>query len=383
MIFKFVLQESSLIWAVEFWVFLNLWFAKPMVWVRVAFHENDGNHENDENDEDNSDSCKQGVECWIRGNHGNHGNHENDENRENPGCTPRVPQTTGLEIPDCPDTQSSLNLIYRDRPRSDEVRLRPNKWDVSQVGFWHSDASGGRIVLLPGDLRQACVAQAVLQPSALFCPKGEPPLQFSDPSFCFGWISILTRQKASKIIKTCQIGHLNLGGPNGLLPLAHPNRAVTESFGKSEIPGPKHFCDLTRKFPRHGNSDHLMSFKERVFRFPFLWFVPGLCRVTEIISEAPFLTFWFSDFWFLKRVQRKGPKGGVRGPPNLNLYTNTVTVRRGPSVTLPSLSFFRLKKRGDLGKKNKDFPLCWTLKILGQQSKHAQKIWNIQKQYNK
>ena len=62
-----------------------------MVWVRVAFHENDGNHENDENDEDNSDSYKQGVECWIRG---NHGNHENDENHENPGCKPRVPQTT-------------------------------------------------------------------------------------------------------------------------------------------------------------------------------------------------------------------------------------------------------------------------------------------------
>ena len=37
-------------------VFLNLWFAKPMVCVRVAFHENDGNHENDENDEDNADS---------------------------------------------------------------------------------------------------------------------------------------------------------------------------------------------------------------------------------------------------------------------------------------------------------------------------------------
>ena len=52
-----------------------------MVWVRVAFHENDGNHENDENDEDNSDSYKQGVECWIRG---DHGNHENDENHENP-----------------------------------------------------------------------------------------------------------------------------------------------------------------------------------------------------------------------------------------------------------------------------------------------------------
>ena len=68
-----------------------------MVCVRVAFHEKDGNHENDENDEDNSDSYKQGVECWIRG---NHGNHKNDENHGNPGRTPRVPQTTGLEIPD-------------------------------------------------------------------------------------------------------------------------------------------------------------------------------------------------------------------------------------------------------------------------------------------
>ena len=68
-----------------------------MVCVRVAFRENDGNHENDENDEDNSDSYKQGFECWI---HGNHGNHENDENHENPGCKPQVPQTTGLEIPD-------------------------------------------------------------------------------------------------------------------------------------------------------------------------------------------------------------------------------------------------------------------------------------------
>ena len=78
-------------------VFLNLWFSKPMVCVRVAFHENDGNHENDENDEDNSDSYKQGVECWIRR---NHGNHENDKNHGNPGCKPRVPQTTGLEIPE-------------------------------------------------------------------------------------------------------------------------------------------------------------------------------------------------------------------------------------------------------------------------------------------
>ena len=68
-----------------------------MVCVRVAFHENDGNHENDENDEDDSDGYKQGFEYW---NSGNHGNDENDENHGSPGCKPRVPQTTGLEIPD-------------------------------------------------------------------------------------------------------------------------------------------------------------------------------------------------------------------------------------------------------------------------------------------
>ena len=81
----------------EFRAFLNLWFAKPMVCVRVAFHENDGNHENDEKNENDEDSYKQGVECWIRG---NHGNHDNDENHGNPGCKPRLPQTTGLEIPE-------------------------------------------------------------------------------------------------------------------------------------------------------------------------------------------------------------------------------------------------------------------------------------------
>ena len=64
-----------------------------MVCMRVAFHENDGNHENDENDEDNSDNYKQGVERWIRGDHGNHGN---DENHRNPGCKPRVSQATGF-----------------------------------------------------------------------------------------------------------------------------------------------------------------------------------------------------------------------------------------------------------------------------------------------
>ena len=81
----------------HFRVFLNLWFAKPMVCVRVIFHENDGNHENDENDEDNSDSYKEGVECWIRG------KSRKPRKWRKPtqsGCKPRVPQTTGLQIPD-------------------------------------------------------------------------------------------------------------------------------------------------------------------------------------------------------------------------------------------------------------------------------------------
>ena len=73
--------------------FLNLWFAKPMVCMQVPFHENDGNHENDE---DNADSQNQGVKCRIGG---NHGNDENDENPGIRGANPRVPQTTGLEIP--------------------------------------------------------------------------------------------------------------------------------------------------------------------------------------------------------------------------------------------------------------------------------------------
>ena len=88
-----------------------------------------------------------------------------------------------------------------------------------------------------------------------FCPLVVALLFFFDSTCCFARFY------------TCSIG---LGGPNGLLPLAHQNRAVTESFGKSEIPGPKHFCDLSRKLSRHRNSDHLMAFKVRVFHFPFL-----------------------------------------------------------------------------------------------------------------
>ena len=76
--------------------FLNLWFAKHMVCMRVPFHENDGNHENDE---DHSDSYKQGGgEFRISG---NHGNHRNGENNGDPGCKPQVHQTTGLQTSIC------------------------------------------------------------------------------------------------------------------------------------------------------------------------------------------------------------------------------------------------------------------------------------------
>ena len=49
--------------------------SKPMVCQTYGLHagrlsRNEGNQENIKNNEDNSDSCKQGVECWISGNHG-------------------------------------------------------------------------------------------------------------------------------------------------------------------------------------------------------------------------------------------------------------------------------------------------------------------------
>ena len=49
---------------------LNPWFQCQTYGLRAGeISRNDGNHENTENDEDNSDSYKQGIECWISGNH--------------------------------------------------------------------------------------------------------------------------------------------------------------------------------------------------------------------------------------------------------------------------------------------------------------------------
>ena len=83
------------------------------------------NHENDENDEGDSDNCKQGVECWINGNHGNHGN---DNHHGNQGCKSRVPQTTGLEIPDC----KPLPPKFRGSHFTPKFRGRPSKKTIEQ-----------------------------------------------------------------------------------------------------------------------------------------------------------------------------------------------------------------------------------------------------------
>ena len=85
-----------------------------------------------------------------------------------------------------------------------------------------------------------------------------------------------------------------LGGPNGLPPLAHHNRAITESLRESEIPGPKHFCDLCRNILHHENSDHLMSFKTRGFDTFHFCDLCRRCTGTENISESLFFDFLIS-----------------------------------------------------------------------------------------
>ena len=50
---------------------------------------------------------------------GNHGSQENDENHGNPGCKPRVPQTTDLEISD-----HNVGWIFRGWFSSADLRRR-------------------------------------------------------------------------------------------------------------------------------------------------------------------------------------------------------------------------------------------------------------------
>ena len=115
------------------------------------------------------------------------------------------------------------------------------------------------------------------------------------------------------------------------------NFFILGGFIRVDIPGPKHFCDLSPKLPRHEDSDHLLSFKERVFHASHFC---DLCRSCAA-SRKQFLRlhFRFSDFlifWFLKRVQREGPKGGVCGPPR------HPPVAMGSPLKLPNFLFLDL-----------------------------------------
>ena len=88
-------------------------------------------------------------------------------------------------------------------------------------------------------------------------------------------------QMHEDMVKGCEAKRVKraneLAGPNGLLPLAHQNRAITESFGNLEIHGPKHFCDLCHNMPRHENSDHLMSFQKEFLTLSISVICAGGC----------------------------------------------------------------------------------------------------------
>ena len=75
-----------------FRVFLNLWFAKPMI--------SCGSPEITKTTKTTKTTQTATNKELSAGFAGYHGNHERDENHGNAGCKPRVPQTTGLEIPD-------------------------------------------------------------------------------------------------------------------------------------------------------------------------------------------------------------------------------------------------------------------------------------------
>ena len=90
-----------------------------------------------------------------------------------------------------------------------------------------------------------------------------------------------------------------------------PSRAITESFGKSGIHGPKHFCDLCRDVPRHDHSDQVMSFQERVFdTFHFCDFCRGCTGMDKSFPSVHFLIFRFWFFDSRSRAWRRKP-----GPP--------------------------------------------------------------------
>ena len=105
-------------------VFLNLWFAKPMVCLWVAFHENNGNHETTKtmkttrtatNKELGAGFAKVTYTTKYGENHGKL------------GCKPRLPQTTGLEIPDFRVNQLNLGVGQAKQDFFSEAKTRRGK----------------------------------------------------------------------------------------------------------------------------------------------------------------------------------------------------------------------------------------------------------------
>ena len=88
---------------------------QPAVCMRVAFHENDGNHENDE---DNSHSYKQGAECWISE---NHATTQKTETTGIWGTNHEFPKTTSLEIES--NSRKKHDCQRRDRSFGSFLRL--------------------------------------------------------------------------------------------------------------------------------------------------------------------------------------------------------------------------------------------------------------------
>ena len=93
-----------------------------------------------------------------------------------------------------------------------------------------------------------------------------------------------------------------------------PEQSCHGKLRKIESSLTETFCDLSRKLPRHGNSDQLMSLKERVIsRFPFLWFVQELCRHCNHFWGS--ILYDFLIFWSLKPGAKKKARKEESGPP--------------------------------------------------------------------
>ena len=150
-------------------------------------------------------------------------------------------------------------------------------------------------------------------------------------------------QESSQIFGAQFLKNNYLGGPNGLLPF---------KFGPSEQSCHGKFRKIGNSWAgiflwfvpdvaasRKFRSPHVLQ-RKSLSHFPFLWFVPKLSRHRNDFWGS---IFWFSDFlifWFLKRVQRKGPKRGVRAPQIMTrIHASADT---GPACTRATVSSLRI-----------------------------------------